>query len=206
MTATGESTWEALLGAGFRIAAFFGPEHGFRGDSQADVAVADGEYRGIPSYSLYGVRRSPEPWMLEGLDALVFDIQDIGCRYYTYLYTLANIARACELARLPLVVLDRPNPLGGIEVEGSPLPEAEESFVGGYHLPPRYGLTIGEYARYLRGVFFPALELEVVAMEGWSRSTRFAETLMPWVNPSPNIPSVAAALAYPGTCLLEGTN
>ena len=206
VTATGECSWEVLLGAGFRIAAFFGPEHGFRGDAQADVAVADGEYRGIPSYSLYGARRTPEPWMLEGLDAIVFDIQDVGCRYYTYLYTLANIARACELARLPLTVLDRPNPLGGVEVEGSPLPEDESSFVGGYRLPPRYGLTIGEYARYLRGEFFPALQLEVVAMEGWSRSTRFAETLMPWVNPSPNIPGVATALAYPGTCLLEGTN
>jgi uncharacterized protein YbbC (DUF1343 family) len=205
VTASGLPTWKALLDSGYDIRAFFGPEHGFRGEAQDAVEVADGEFRGIPSYSLYGARLEPEPRMLEGLDALVYDIQDVGCRYYTYLYTLANVMRACEAASLPVLVLDRPDPLGGIEVEGPPMPDAAASFVGGYRLPPRYGLTVGEFASYLKGEFFPRVELEVVRLELWRRGEYFDASGLPWVNPSPNVPSLDTAIAYPGTCLIEGT-
>jgi uncharacterized protein YbbC (DUF1343 family) len=206
VTRRGKNSWKALLDAGYSIAALFGPEHGFRGDAQDAVRVADGQFLGIPQYSLYGERLEPEARMLEGLDVLVYDIQDLGCRYYTYLYTLANVMRACEGNGTRLAVLDRPDPIGGLEVEGSPIPEPEASFVGGYRLPERTGMTIGEFAAYLKGEFFPRAELEIVQLENWSRAESFEDTGLPWVCPSPNIPSPATALVYPGFCLFEGTN
>lgn len=206
VTAQGRPTWQALLEAGYSIGAFFGPEHGFRGDAQDAVEIEDGEFRGIPSYSLYGKRLAPDRHMLEGLDALVFDIQDIGCRYYTYLYTLANIMGVCEETGTLLLVLDRPDPIGGVEVEGAPIPDAAASFVGARRLPQRTGMTLGELALYFRGEFFPRAAIEVARVEGWKRSTLFGETGLPWVSPSPNIPTPATALVYPGTCLFEGTN
>lgn len=206
VTGRGVPTWKALMDSGFSLAAFFGPEHGFRGDAQDAVEIADGSFRGIPSYSLYGARLEPEERMLKGIDLVVYDIQDVGCRYYTYLYTLANIARVCERAGLPLLVLDRPDPIGGVEVEGGPIADSAASFVGGYRLPPRYGMTVGEFARYLQGEFFPRLRLEVERLGGWDRRDFFDRAGLPWVSPSPNIPSLATALVYPGTCLFEGTN
>lgn len=205
VTREGLPTWKALMKAGYSIAAFFGPEHGFRGDAQDGVEIADGEFLGIPSYSLFGSRQSPEPRMLEGLDCVVYDIQDVGCRYYTYLYTLANIMSACEKTGTRVVVLDRPDPIGGLEVEGSPIAPEHSSFVGGYRLPHRYGMTVGEFALYLKGEYFPAVKLEIVEMEGWRRATFFEDCGLPWVSPSPNIPSIATAFVYPGTCLFEGT-
>jgi uncharacterized protein YbbC (DUF1343 family) len=206
VTADGEPSWRALLGRGYELKAFFGPEHGFRGDAQDAVEIGDGEFRGIPSYSLFGKRLEPEPRMLEGLDALIFDMQDLGCRYYTYLYTLAGVCEACERKGKRLVLLDRPDPIGGEEVEGSPMPEAYANFLGARRLPQRTGMTLGEYARYLKGEYFPRLDLELVELEGWRRSALFDETGLPWVWPSPNIPSLGTALVYPGSCLFEGTN
>ncbi|MFH2113553.1 MAG: DUF1343 domain-containing protein, partial [Spirochaetota bacterium] len=169
------------------------------------VQVEDEVFRGIPSYSLYGKRLKPEASMLLGLDAVVYDIQDIGSRYYTYLYTLAYLMEACQEYGIPLVVLDRPNPIGGDKVEGGPIADSAWSFVGGYGLTPRYGMTVGEFAAYLKGEYFPGVELEVVPLEGWTRSLRWEDTGLPWPLPSPNIPSRACASVYPGTCLVEGT-
>ncbi|MBU0928063.1 MAG: DUF1343 domain-containing protein [Spirochaetes bacterium] len=203
--ADGRAAWRAFEGSGLGPAALFGPEHGFLGMAQDCVEVGDSSFRGIPVHSLYGERLKPEPRQLAGLDAVVFDIQDVGCRYYTFIYTLAGLVEACAEARVPVIVLDRPNPIGGAVVEGSPIAAEASSFVGGFGLCPRHGLTAGEFALYLRGEFFPDAELEVVAMEGWRRDMYWPETGLPWHPPSPNLPSPSCALAYPGTCLFEGT-
>ncbi len=205
ITRSGVPAWKAFMDAGLGPAALFGPEHGFRGAAQDAVEVGDEVFRGIPSYSLYGKRLKPEPWMLDKLDAMVYDMQDVGCRYYTFLYTLAYIMEACAQCGLPLVVLDRPNPIGGTKVEGSPIPPEEDSFVGGYGLAPRYGMTVGEFAEYLRGEYFPSCALEVLRLAGWETRPRWGETGLPWPLPSPNIPSLSCAEVYPGTCLVEGT-
>jgi uncharacterized protein YbbC (DUF1343 family) len=144
--------------------------------------------------------------MLADVDLMVFDIQDVGCRFYTYLYTLAYSLEVAARAGKPFCVLDRPNPIGGLAVEGGPITDEAASFVGGYGLPPRTGLTVGEYMTYLRGEYFPSARVEVIKLEGWRRSMFFEETGLPWLAPSPNIPSVQTALVYPGTCLFEGTN
>jgi len=206
ITAKGVPSWKALLDSGFSIGAFFGPEHGFRGDAQDAIHIEDGEFLGIPSYSLYGNRLAPEERMFVGLDAVAYDIQDVGCRYYTYLYTLANVAKVCEKTGMPLLVLDRPDPVGGAAVEGGPIADSAKSFVGGYRLCNRYGMTVGEFARYLKGEFFPGLELEVEELRGWSRESYFDSLGLPWVTPSPNIPTLNTALVYSGTCFFEGTN
>lgn len=205
ITPDGRPSWKAMLDAGLNLAALFGPEHGFRGDAQDAVHIKDDTFRGIPTYSLYGTRYRPEPWMLQGLDALVYDMQDVGCRYYTYLYTLAYCMEACEQARLPLIVLDRPNPIGGTIVEGSPIPPEADSFVGGYGLSPRYGMTVGEVATYLARHYCPTVSLEVVPLTGWETRPRWDKTGLPWPLPSPNLPSLDCATLYPGTCLVEGT-
>lgn len=205
VTTGGEPSWKAFMRAGLNLACLFGPEHGFRGASQDAVSIEDEVFMGIPAYSLYGKRLMPEPWMLKNLDALIFDMQDVGCRYYTFLYTLANIMKACIDSQLPLIVLDRPNPIGGLKIEGSPIKAEYESFVGGYGLPARYGMTIGEFAEYLRGEYFPSCDLEVVKLVGWSRSMKWQETGLPWPLTSPNLPSLSCAEVYPGTCLVEGT-
>jgi uncharacterized protein YbbC (DUF1343 family) len=144
--------------------------------------------------------------MIEDLDLMFFDIQDVGCRYYTYLYTLAYSLEVCTAAGKPLCVFDRPNPIGAVVVEGGPIPDDAASFVGGYGLPPRYGMTIGEYARYLQGEYLPTAKLDVITMRGYRREELFPATGLPWVAPSPNIPFLDTALVYPGTCLFEGTN
>jgi uncharacterized protein YbbC (DUF1343 family) len=205
ITAGGIPSWKAFIEHGLGPACFFGPEHGFRGAAQDAVQLDDENFKGIPAYSLYGKRLKPEPWMLEPLDAVIFDMQDVGCRYYTYLYTLAYIMEACEKVGTPVIVLDRPNPIGGIKVEGSPILKEFESFVGGYGLPPRYGMTIGEFAVYLKGEYYPACNLEVVPLSGWDARQPWAETNLPWPLPSPNLPTLACAELYPGTCLAEGT-
>lgn len=203
--ADGRPAWRAFMDAGLGPVALFGPEHGFRGAAQDAVQVEDEVFRGIPSYSLFGKRFKPEPEMLRGLDAVVYDMQDVGCRYYTYLYTLAYLMEACSEQRIPLIVLDRPDPIGGDRVEGGPIDDDAWSFVGGYGLTPRYGMTVGEFASWLKGEYFPAVELEVVPLEGWTRCMQWEDTGLPWPLPSPNIPSRACASVYPGTCLIEGT-
>lgn len=196
---------------GVILAALFGPEHGVRGDAQYMVAV--GEERdprtGVPAFSLYGDRPEslkPSPAQLAGLDALVFDIQDVGARYYTYQATMMLCMEAAAAAGLPFLVLDRPNPIGGLAVEGPALRPGFESFCGLHDLAVRHGMTVGELARLFRAERRLDLDLEVVPCEGWRRGMRFRDTGLPWVLPSPNMPTPETALVYPGMCLLEGTN
>ncbi len=202
-----------LLGAapGVRLGALFGPEHGVRGDSQYMAAVGDERDRrtGVPVHSLYGRTREslrPGREQLAGLDALVFDIQDVGSRYYTYQATMMLCMEAAAEAGLRFVVLDRPNPIGGLAVEGPAMHPGFESFCGLHDLAVRHGMTVGELAALFQEERGLSLELEVVECRGWRRSMHFRETGLPWVFPSPNMPTPETALVYPGMCLLEGTN
>lgn len=198
---------DALRAAGVNIVALFGPEHGVRGDAAAGAKVAGGAdpRTGLPVHSLYGETRKPTPEMLEGVDALIYDLQDVGSRYYTFLYTLAYCMRAAGEAGIPLTVLDRPNPLGGVKVEGNTVKEGYTSFVGMFPIANRHGLTVGELARFYRDKQDIACDLHVVEMDGWRRDMPWEETGLQWVMPSPNIPTPDTARAYPGTCFIEGT-
>lgn len=191
-----------------QLVALFGPEHGVRGDAQAGDAVASARDRrtGVPMHSLYGQTREPTPEMLDGIDVLVFDIQDVGARFYTYPYTLANVMRAARRAGVPVVVPDRPNPVGGRLVEGPVLEPEFASFVGMFPIPIRHGMTIGELARLFNAAFGIGADLHVVPMPAWQRDRAEPGRLMPWVPPSPNMPTPETALVYPGTALFEGTN
>lgn len=198
-----------LLHASDRMAlrALFGPEHGVRGEAQAGetVGATEDARTGLPVHSLYGQTRAPTKDMLAGLDALIFDLQDIGVRYATYASTMLAAQESAASARLMFAVLDRPNPLGGAHIEGAPLDPAFTSFVGAYPVPVRHGLTLGELARLAaaeRGWPAPV----VVPMEGWSRASWYDETGLVWVQPTPNLPTLDALTLYPGTCLIEGTN
>lgn len=193
---------------GIELVALFSPEHGIRGTERGGELIAGGidARTGLPIHSLYGDTRKPTPEMLDGLEVLLFDIQDVGARYYTYVSTLALAMEAAGEAGIPFVVLDRPNPIGGIAVQGSVLDPAFATFVGLFPVPMRHGMTPGELARMMEGEFGVAASLRVVPAEGWRRGMRFPETGLPWVPPSPNMPSVESALHYPGTCLFEGTN
>jgi len=197
---------------GVELKLLLGPEHGVRGDAQYMAAV-EGEPRdprtGVPVASLYGEGADslrPSPAVLDGLDTLVFDLQDVGTRYYTYQATMLLCMEAAAAARIAFVVLDRPNPLGGVQVEGPALRPGFESFCGLHDLAVRHGLTVGELALLFRAERRLDLELTVVECQGWQREIRFRETGLPWVFPSPNMPTPETALAYPGACLLEGTN
>ncbi|MEO1171628.1 MAG: DUF1343 domain-containing protein [Myxococcota bacterium] len=190
------------------LVTLFGPEHGIRSDAQYMEGVTDerDEATGLPVFSLYGdtfESLSPTEEQLAEVDALVFDIQDIGTRYYTYAATMALAMKAAK--GRPVVVLDRPNPLGGVAVEGGGIDPGLESFVGLYPVPQRHGLTVGELARLYRDAFEISCDLRVVPCEGWRREQLFDETDLPWVLPSPNMPTLDTALVYPGMCLLEGT-
>lgn len=190
-----------------RLVALFGPEHGVRGHVQAGEKI--GTYRdpktNLPVYSLYGDVKKPTADMLEGVEGLVFDLQDVGCRFYTYLYTLLYALEAAAQYDLPIIVLDRPNPLGGEIIEGNLLEKEFTSFVG-YPIPIRYGLTIGEMALYFNSRFEIKARLTVVPLTGWHRDNYKVEGEMAWVPPSPNMPKVDTAFVYPGTCFIEGTN
>jgi uncharacterized protein YbbC (DUF1343 family) len=194
-----------------RLAALFGPEHGVRGDAQYMAAVG-GERdprTGLPAHSLYGETKAslrPRAADLEGLDVLVFDVQDVGARYYTYQATMMLCMEAAAEAGIGFVVLDRPNPIGGLAVEGPRLRPGFESFCGLHDLAVRHGMTVGELARLFRAERKLDVELEVVPCEGWRRAVGFRGTGLPWVFPSPNMPTPETALVYPGMCLLEGTN
>ena len=192
----------------FKLAALFGPEHGVRGDAQAGAAVADrmDARTGLPAYSLYGTTRKPTPAMLAGLDVLVFDIQDIGARFYTYPWTLALMMQAAREAGKGVIVADRPNPIGGIRVEGPVLDPALASFVGAYPIPIRHGMTLGELALMMNTDFGIGCDLTVVTCTNWRRPDDATQTGLPWVPPSPNMPTIDTAFIYPGTCLIEGTN
>lgn len=191
---------------GVEVAAIFGPQHGFRSDAQDNmIETPHGALDRVPLYSLYSDTREPTAEMLAGLDVLVLDLQDIGARIYTYVYTMANCLRACRRHGVEVVVCDRPNPIGGIAVEGPMLEAGFESFVGQFPIPMRHGMTIGELARLFNDHFGIGASLEVVPMDGWARAMYADDTGLPWVMPSPNIPTLDSAVVYPGTVLLEGT-
>ena len=197
--------------SGVRLSALFGPEHGIRGDAQYMKAVGNERdpKTDVRVYSLYGNSSAslrPTEKMLRGLDALVFDIQDIGARYYTYQATMLFCMEAAAKAKLAFFVLDRPNPIGGIAVEGPALRQGYESFCGAHDIATRYGLTVGELARLYREELKLDLELTVIPCNGWKREMSWRDTGLPWVFPSPNMPTPETALVYPGMCLLEGTN
>lgn len=191
----------------YQLRALFGPEHGVRGAAQAgeEVGTEIDPRTGVPAYSLYGPMRKPTAEMVRDLDVLIFDIQDAGCRYYTYLYTLSYALEAAAELGIPLVVLDRPNPITGRVTEGNILDMAYASFVGGRPIPMRTGLTIGELALLFNRQQPQAADLMVVRMEGWRRSLWYDQTGLPFVPPSPNCPTVDSLTLYPGTCLFEGT-
>jgi len=196
---------------GGHLVAVFGPEHGLTGEAQDQVSVPSGhELRsGLKVYSLYGATRDslrPTEEQLRGLDALVIDLQDVGSRYYTFQATMLLCFEAASRLKLLTMVLDRPNPVGGVKVEGPALQPGFESFVGIHPLVTRHGMTMGELARMYKAERHLAGELHVVPCEGWTREMDFDQTGLPWVLPSPNMPTVNTAFVYPGQCLLEGTN
>ncbi len=209
----GESLLDVLArSTGVELSAAFAPEHGVRGTAPAGAAVTDvvDERTEVPVYSLYGSTRAPTSDMLASLDVLVFDLQDVGARPYTYLSTMGLAMQAAAHAGIPFVVLDRPNPLGGEQPDGWVLQNGYDSFVGLYPIPLAHGLTAGELARAIQGErWLPGLDrldLQVVAMEGWQRPNRWADTGLPWIPPSPGLPSAEAAEIYPGTVLFEATS
>ena len=192
----------------FNLVALFSPEHGIRGNLQAgeEVGTYTDERTGIKVYSLYGENKKPSKEMLEGIDVLVFDIGDVGSRFYTYIYSMGYCLEACKENNKKLLVLDRINILGGEKVEGNILEEEFKTFVGMYPIPIRYGLTIGELAHYFNNEFNIGCDLEVIKIKGWERWMLYEDTDLPWISPSPNMPSLSTSLLYNGTCLLEGTN
>ncbi len=192
---------------GAELVALFSPEHGIRGTEDAErIEGGVDERTGLPIHSLYGETRRPTPRMLEGIDVLLFDIQDLGARYYTYVSTMALAMEAAGEAGIPFVVLDRPNPIGGRQVQGNVLEPEHATFVGLYPVPMRHGMTAGELARLYVSAFGLRAELRVVPAAGWTRDRWADETGLPWVRPSPSMPSLESATHYPGTCLFEGTN
>jgi uncharacterized protein YbbC (DUF1343 family) len=185
-----------------KLVALFSPEHGIRGELDEKVGDGVDERTGLPIYSLYGARRSPTPEQLNGLDALVFDIQDIGCRFYTYSSTLGLCLEAAAKANLKFFVLDRVNPINGLMVEG-PVYHGSPSFIAFHALPLRHGMTVGELALMFNAERGFGAHLTVIPVMGWARSDWFDETALPWINPSPNMRSLAEATTYPGVGLLE---
>ena len=192
----------------FDLRKLFGPEHGIRGDAQAGVKVGDttDERTGLPVKSLYGEQRQLRPEMISDVDTIIYDMQDVGCRFYTLIYTLAYALEGVAEAGKRMVVLDRPNPIAPLPVTGNRIGESASSFVGAYELPIVHGLTVGELATYFNEEFDIGARLEVVEMREWSRTDWFSDTGLPWVYPSPNMPTLGTATLYPGTCFFEGTN
>ncbi|WP_031539357.1 MULTISPECIES: exo-beta-N-acetylmuramidase NamZ family protein [unclassified Bacillus (in: firmicutes)] len=190
------------------LTALFGPEHGIRGDAKEGEKVVSSTdpYTKLPVYSLYGETRRPTKEMMDSIDVVVFDLQDIGSRYYTYIYTMAYMMEACAAYGKHFIVLDRPNPIAGNVMEGNLVKEELRSFVGLYPIPNRHGLTVGELAFLFKHEFHIACELTVIPMIGWKRSMYLEETNLLWVPPSPNTTSIDMTLLYTGTCLIEGTN
>ncbi len=197
---------------GTRITALFGPEHGIRGDNSAGETISHGvdNKTGIPVYSLYGKDRKPTKEMLKNVDVLIFDIQDVGARFYTYISTLFYTVQAAAENNLPLIVLDRPNPINGIYVDGPIRKPDLSSFVGIAPLPIAHGMTVGELAKYFTGEKLIDnnlhVDLKIIKMKNWNRNLFYDSFVSEWIKPSPNIPSLDGAIVYPGTCLIEGIN
>ena len=199
---------EALRIADIKVTALFGPEHGFSGAALdgAHVDNATDPRTGLPVYSLYGAINEPTAEMLGNVDVLIFDMQDVGARFYTYLSTLFYVLRSAGRSDKPVLVLDRPNPITGSRVEGVPIVPGFESFVGIVDIPMRHGMTLGELAHYMNAEYALQADLHVIEMHGWQRVMWFDETALPWVPTSPAMPHLSTAILYPGMCLLEGTN
>ncbi len=190
------------------LVSLFGPQHGIRGDVQdnmVETSHAIDRLTKLPIYSLYSETRQPTEEMLLSIDALVFDLQDVGCRVYTFIYTMANAMRACAKFGKKIFVLDRPNPIGGLLAEGNFLEKGHESFVGQFPLPMRHGLTVGELAKLFNTEFHINCDLEVITMNNWERQDFYDETDAPWVMPSPNMPTVDTTVVFPSTVYFEGT-
>ncbi|MBI5032219.1 MAG: DUF1343 domain-containing protein [Chloroflexi bacterium] len=199
---------DALRDAGVNLVALFSPEHGLLGAVADGVQVASGqdEHTGLPVHSLYGATRKPNAEMLNGIDVLLFDLQDVGVRFYTYTATLGLCLEACAEIKIPLIVLDRPNPINGNWIEGPIIAKEQQSFVGHGPLPIRFGMTMGELAQFYNSELNTCAELQIISMQGWERRMWFDETELPWVLSSPNMPHLSTAIVYPGMCLFEGTN
>jgi uncharacterized protein YbbC (DUF1343 family) len=190
------------------LKAFFGPQHGIRGETQDNMIEWKGfadKRTGLPVYSLYSNTRKPEPSMLKDIDVMIIDLQDAGSRYYTFIWTAELCMQACLETGKSVVILDRPNPLGGKRMEGTVLDMNYVSFVGQRPLPVRHGMTIGEICSYFKNEFYTGLDFHIIPMRGWDRKMWFDQTGLPWVLPSPNMPALDTAIVYPGMCLLEGT-
>ncbi|WP_042142502.1 exo-beta-N-acetylmuramidase NamZ domain-containing protein [Paucisalibacillus sp. EB02] len=191
-----------------QLTALFGPEHGLRGEVQEGKLIDSSvdAYTGVPVFSLYNKEKKPNVDMLKNVDVVFCDLQDIGTRYYTFIYSLANTMQICGREGKKVVVLDRPNPINGNTVEGNLVEEDFRSFVGKFPIPVRHGMTIGELAHLFKNEFSIECELEVIPMEGWSRDLYFDQTDLFWVSPTPNTTTMDMCVLYPGTCLIEGTN
>lgn len=209
---SGEFLVDVLMQNGNNVVALFGPEHGVRGEAAAGERVSDtkDEKTGIPIFSLYGKTRKPSPEMLSNVDVLVYDIQDVGARFYTYISTMGLCMEAAAEKGIPFIVLDRPNPLGGLKVDGPIMEDSLKSFVGMYPIPVVYGLTCGELATMINEEGWLAkkvtAKLTVIKMDGWKREMQWDDTGLRWIPPSPNITTSSAALVYPATCFIEATN
>jgi len=192
----------------YTLAAIFGPQHGYQSnlqDNMIETPHSKDRRRSVPIFSLYSETREPTREMLDLIDVLVIDLQDVGSRIYTFIYTMANCLRATARAGLPVIVCDRPNPIGGTQVEGPTLEAGFESFVGQFRMPMRHGMTVAELARLFNEHHGIGADLETVPMAGWSREMYWDATDIPWVMPSPNMPTLDTAIVYPGTVLFEGT-
>lgn len=202
------SSLDALCKAGINITALFGPEHGFGGATLDGAKVGDATdpRTGLPVFSLYGSVNEPTTQMLNNVDILIFDMQDVGVRFYTYLSTLYYVLRGAGRHGRPIYVLDRPNPITGTIIEGAPVESGFESFVGIVNIPMRHGMTLGELARFMNTEYRLGADLHVIELPNWKRSMWFDETGLPWVPTSPAMPHLSTAMLYPGICLLEGTN
>lgn len=192
-----------------RLTAIFGPQHGLYGQTQDNMIEWEGIRHprfGIPIFSLYGRNRKPSPAMLREIDVLVIDLQDVGARLYTYIWTVKLCIEACSDAGIPVWILDRPNPVGKLPCDGPVLKKEYFTFVGGASIPLCHRMTIGEMALWIKEKYYPACDLNIIWMEGWRRDTLFSETGLQWVLPSPNMPTLRTAIVYPGTVLIEGLN
>lgn len=202
-------TLDILLKNHIQVRAIFSPQHGFYAEAQANMVERESfidKRTGLPVYSLYGKERKPQPEMLEEIDLLLFDLQDIGSRYYTFIWTMALCMQACAEHKKKMIILDRPNPINGIKIEGQVLDPEFSSFVGIYPIAARHGMTIGELALMFNQEFHIGCHLEIIQMKFWKRNMWYDETGLPWVFPSPNMPTLDTATVYPGICILEGTN
>jgi uncharacterized protein YbbC (DUF1343 family) len=192
-----------------RLTTILGPQHGLHGQTQDNMIEWQSErdpHTGIPLYSLYGEHRKPSPGMLHDIDVLLIDLQDVGARLYTYIWTVKLCIEACALEGIPVWVLDRPNPIGRIQLDGPVLKEEFFTFVGGASIPLCHRMTIGEMSLWVRDKYSPGCDLNIVWMKNWNRSSLFSDTGLPWVLPSPNMPTLNTAIVYPGTVLIEALN